>query len=295
MQRPLLACLPLALCTCASLSPTPHTLLSRRYFVPAFLNGSVPRWRSFVFLLVSFISNFIGAVVITYLLGFQADYFSHDPARAFVIANAEKKCNLGFGVALLRGVGANLLVCLGWWQALSAKRDDTISKIFAVWWCVHVEMVLVAAPCCALSFSFSPRSHIHKPLFLFFFFSRALSPSRSRGSFSHFSLFPAHPHYRPTFTFTAIGFEHSIANMWYVDIGLMVGANASFGQFLWRNLVPVVIGNFIGGAGLGLAQYAAYDSRGLKLQVAWVSARCCRSRSARRRDGDDDEAAINVA
>jgi len=83
--------------------------------------------------------------------------------------------------------------------------------------------------------------------------------------------------------------------MWYVDIGLMVGANASFGQFLWRNLVPVVIGNFIGGAGLGLAQYAAYDSRGLKLQVAWVSARCCRSRSARRRDGDDDEAAINVA
>jgi formate/nitrite transporter len=194
------------------------------YFVPSFLNGTVPRWRSLLFLLVSFASNFIGAAIVTYLLGYQADYFSKDPARAFVIENAEKKCNLGWGVALLRGIGANWLVCLGWWQALSAERDDTIAKIFAVWW--------------------------------------------------------------PTFTFTAIGFEHSIANMFYVDIGLMAGANASFGQFLWRNLLPVAIGNFIGGAGfVGFTQYLAYDARGLKHDwCARISARC----RARRREASDE-------
>ena len=80
----------------------------------------------------------------------------------------------------------------------------------------------------------------------------------------------------PTFTFTAIGFEHSIANMWYVTIGLMVGDSLgpTFGDFLWRNLVPVVLGNFIGGAVMvGLAQFLAYDQRrGLK------AACCCRRR-----------------
>jgi hypothetical protein len=32
----------------------------------------------------------------------------------------------------LRGVGANTLVCLGSWQALST--DDTLAKIFSMWW-----------------------------------------------------------------------------------------------------------------------------------------------------------------
>ena len=119
-------------------------------------------------------------------------------------------------------------MCLGWWQALSAERDDTIAKIFAVWW--------------------------------------------------------------PTFTFTAIGFEHSIANMFYVDIGLMAGANASFWQFLWRNLLPVALGNFIGGAGfVGLAQYLAYDARGLKHDwCARISARC------RARGGETNDETFDV-
>jgi formate/nitrite transporter FocA (FNT family) len=51
----------------------------------------------------------------------------------------------------------------------------------------------------------------------------------------------------------------------YVDIGLMVGAETAFSDFVWRNLVPVVIGNFIGGGVfMGLAQWLAYDANGLK-------------------------------
>ena len=37
------------------------------YFVPAFINGSVPRWRALVFLLVSFLANFAGAVLVVYV------------------------------------------------------------------------------------------------------------------------------------------------------------------------------------------------------------------------------------
>ena len=66
---------------------------------------------------------------VRYFLGYQAGYFAKDPARSFVAANAAKKCGLDFGVAVLRGVGANWLVCLGWWQAWSAARDDTVSKV----------------------------------------------------------------------------------------------------------------------------------------------------------------------
>ena len=53
--------------------------------------------------------------------------------------------------------------------------------------------------------------------------------------------------------------------MFYVEIGLMVGANATFGQFIGHNLVPVALGNLIGGAFfLGFAQWLAYDHAALK-------------------------------
>ena len=65
----------------------------------------------------------------------------------------------------------------------------------------------------------------------------------------------------PVFAFTAIGFEHSVANMFYVDIGLLEGAPKTFGGFLLHNLLPVTLGNFVGGGVfLGLAQWATYDT-----------------------------------
>ena len=38
------------------------------YFVPAILNGTVPRWRSCLFLISSFVTNFVGAVVVLSLI-----------------------------------------------------------------------------------------------------------------------------------------------------------------------------------------------------------------------------------
>lgn len=77
----------------------------------------------------------------------------------------------------------------------------------------------------------------------------------------------------PVAAFVAAGFEHSIANMYFVPIGLLIhsGASpefwttigesqASFGgltvvAFLWNNLLPVTIGNVIGGGVLVAAVY----------------------------------------
>ncbi len=54
----------------------------------------------------------------------------------------------------------------------------------------------------------------------------------------------------PIMAFVALGFEHSVANMFFIPLGMLNGAQVSVGQFLWNNLVPVTIGNIVGGAGL---------------------------------------------
>lgn len=55
----------------------------------------------------------------------------------------------------------------------------------------------------------------------------------------------------PVAAFVAAGFEHSIANMYLIPLAMMLQAHA--GQVadfsgLWRNLVPVVAGNIVGGS-----------------------------------------------
>ncbi len=81
----------------------------------------------------------------------------------------------------------------------------------------------------------------------------------------------------PITAFVAAGFEHSIANMYFIPIGLgikqfagdafwsSIGSSAAnyaaltWGNFLLRNLLPVTIGNIIGGAlGVGVVYYVIY-------------------------------------
>ncbi|MBI5187948.1 MAG: formate/nitrite transporter family protein [Nitrospirae bacterium] len=51
----------------------------------------------------------------------------------------------------------------------------------------------------------------------------------------------------PTFTFFAIGFEHSIVNMFVIPAGILAGAPVTWGQFLLNNLTPVILGNTVAG------------------------------------------------
>lgn len=59
----------------------------------------------------------------------------------------------------------------------------------------------------------------------------------------------------PIMAFVALGLEHSIANMFFIPLGMFNGANVTIGQFLFNNLLPVTIGNIIGGAGFVGAIY----------------------------------------
>lgn len=59
----------------------------------------------------------------------------------------------------------------------------------------------------------------------------------------------------PIFTFVALSFEHSVANMAYLSLGYLFDSSISIGKILLNNLLPVTFGNIIGGSLLGLAIY----------------------------------------
>ncbi len=81
----------------------------------------------------------------------------------------------------------------------------------------------------------------------------------------------------PVCFFVLCGFEHCIANMFYIPAGLFAlsrpdyaalaaaaGVNVSglsWGSFLLNNLLPVTLGNIIGGCGYAAAIWAAFRRR----------------------------------
>ena len=52
----------------------------------------------------------------------------------------------------------------------------------------------------------------------------------------------------PIFTFFALGWEHSVVNLFVIPAGILVGAPITLGDWWLRNEIPVLIGNLIGGA-----------------------------------------------
>jgi formate/nitrite transporter len=65
----------------------------------------------------------------------------------------------------------------------------------------------------------------------------------------------------PIMTFFALGFEHSVVNMFLIPLGMMLGAPISIGQWVFWNLLPVTIGNIVAGTLLtGMALYATYPT-----------------------------------
>ncbi|WP_237660639.1 formate/nitrite transporter family protein [Tepidanaerobacter sp. GT38] len=52
----------------------------------------------------------------------------------------------------------------------------------------------------------------------------------------------------PIMLFVLSGYEHSIANMFFIPLGMFLGAEISWLQCWYNNLIPVTLGNIIGGA-----------------------------------------------
>jgi formate/nitrite transporter len=158
---------------------------------------------------VVFIANFIGSILLAFVFYFSGLWKTGGGALGdAAVGIAFKKVSLGFGEALIRGIGCNWLVCLAVWMALAARQ--TVGKIFAIFF--------------------------------------------------------------PIMGFVAIGFEHCVANMYFIPSGIFlnswagIAAPAGFSpealgwiSFLLKNLLPVTIGNIIGGAVfVGMSYWGAY-------------------------------------
>lgn len=63
----------------------------------------------------------------------------------------------------------------------------------------------------------------------------------------------------PIMAFVCIGFEHSIANMFYVPLAIMNDTgDVTAARFIVKNLIPVTIGNICGGSMFAMIQYLIY-------------------------------------
>ncbi|MDE7165368.1 MAG: formate/nitrite transporter family protein [Clostridiales bacterium] len=145
---------------------------------------------------LAYLGNFIGAVLIALLVVYSNTYSGNIGVAAVSLVAA--KSELNFGVALLKGILCNILVCLAVWSAMASK--NAAGKILAV--------------------------------------------------------------YLPVFAFVVCGFEHSVANMFYIMSAVMIDGGAfNFGYALLNGLLAPTIGNIIGGALIAVAFWVLYFKR----------------------------------
>lgn len=148
-------------------------------------------------LVIVYIGNLVGGLIVSALAVYGHTMSAFDGALAQNIVDvATKKCEIGFGDGILRGILCNVLVCLAVWMTMTTK--SAAGKIIA----------------------------------LFF----------------------------PIMVFVICGFEHSVANMFYIPAGIMTAKeygidsdSLNWFNFFIINEFPVTVGNVIGGIAVSLS------------------------------------------
>jgi len=187
--------------------------------VMAWANGKVSSLQLLRNWIIVYVGNFVGSLATVVIMFFTRQYLSGGAAVGIAAINT-----------------AVSKTSLGFVQALALGIMCNALVCMAVWLC------------------FSARSTTDKILSIIF----------------------------PITAFVAAGFEHSIANMYFIPIGLFIKdfagdgfwkldavlkagigadklAHLTWGNFFLVNLLPVTIGNIIGGAGMvGLVYWFAY-------------------------------------
>lgn len=52
----------------------------------------------------------------------------------------------------------------------------------------------------------------------------------------------------PIFAFVSLGFDHVVANMTFIPLGIWEGTpDLSIGLYVWKGIIPTVLGNIVGG------------------------------------------------
>lgn len=133
---------------------------------------------------LAYIFNFIGAQFVAYFMAYQTGIIASAPYADYLNALANGKLSYGWDKVFLKGIGANMLVCLGTWMGYAGK--DISGKALGIW--------------------------------------------------------------VPVMLFVTLGYEHSIANMFFIPAAMYNGASITWSQFILDNLIPATIGNIVGGA-----------------------------------------------
>ncbi|MBD5368654.1 MAG: formate/nitrite transporter family protein [Bacteroides sp.] len=151
--------------------------------MPAYLQGKVSGKDVIINWVAVWSGNFLGALLFAFLLVKLTGTLDASPYRESLITMAQTKASLPWLTTLMRGIGANWLVCLAVWLAMSA--DSLGGKGTGCW-------IPVAA-------------------------------------------------------FVMLGYEHCVANMFFLPCAIMLGADIAASD-LWLNLLWATAGNIIGGA-----------------------------------------------
>lgn len=130
------------------------------------------------------VGNFIGTLLFIALFIVIGGAFNSEPYCSAIRNVALAKTSLPWLTVFVRGIGANWLVCLAVWLALTSNSAS--GKIAGCWF--------------------------------------------------------------PVMAFVALGFEHAIANMFFIPAGIAVGADISLSTMIFSNLIPATLGNIVGGA-----------------------------------------------
>jgi formate/nitrite transporter len=83
----------------------------------------------------------------------------------------------------------------------------------------------------------------------------------------------------PITAFVALGFEHSVANMFLIPLGLVLksfyhGSWASLTIIgFFRNLLPVTLGNILGGTAVGFVYWLTYNNKQANVTVTYLKRR----------------------
>ena len=146
---------------------------------------------------IVYAGNLLGSVLIALIVVYGK--VQTGAVKEACIAVASNKCNLNFGIALLKAIPCNILVCLAVWFALSSKTAT--GKIISL--------------------------------------------------------------YLPIFAFVVCGFEHSVANMYYLTAGLLSGSSEGLnvGNAILNCLIPSTLGNIIGGALIAITIHFLYRQK----------------------------------
>jgi formate transporter len=144
-------------------------------FVVSVLGRKVSFWKLLRNWTVSWIFNFAGCLAWAYVLGYSSGALEDSGRREFAIQVALKKAHQPWIHIFLKGIGANLLVCLGVFQGTAA--EEVAGKILGLWFPVSGFVIMGFDHCIANQFLISQGMLFGADISITHFLFKALLPA----------------------------------------------------------------------------------------------------------------------